>query len=206
MFPIHDVTTIQMSPQPRQHRADLAGSLAARTTMRRHLEILYGLLIGLLMWIVDAVMHAQLQGDSPLISGFLNHLFGPGMAPSLFRTAFLVVSVTLGWMLWRANLKREAGERQKFERALAGERLRTMLAVVNTFNHDLQDPLVVIANDANALAERAAEKDQMKLAAIAQAASRMSTLITQLSSLPPLYVVDVAGVERLAPQENFEQR
>ena len=117
----------------------------------------------------------------------------------------MIVAVALGWVLWRANLKREAYERQKREQALAAERLRTMIAVVNTFNHDLKDPLAVIANSANRLAERAVStNDQMKLDEIAQSASNMSSLITQLATSAPLYLVDAAGDERLAPREFFE--
>ena len=109
--------------------------------------------------------------------------------------------------MWRVNLKREADDRQKHEQALAAERLRTMVAIVNTFNHDLKDPLAVIANNANALAERAVSmNDQTQLDAIAQSASQMSSLITQLAGSARLYVVDVAGVERIAPHETFEGR
>lgn len=158
--------------------------------------------MGVFMWVVDAAMHVQLQG----VSGrFLDHLIRPGITPTFFRGAYLIVAVTLGWMMWRLNLKREADERQKHHQALAAERLRTMLAIVNTFNHDLKDPLALIANNANALAERAVStNDQTQLDAIAQSASQMSSFITQLASSARLYVVDVAGVERIAPHETFE--
>lgn len=194
-----------MNPQPRQHRADLAGSLAARTRLRRYIEIIYGLSLGLLMWLVDAAMHMRMDTDAPSSGVLQDQLFRPGISPTLFRGAYLIVAVALGWMLWRANLKREAGERQKHEQALAAERLRTMLAIVNTFRHDLNDPLAAIAANAQTLAHRAASpNDQTKLDAIAQSATRMSSLITQLSTLAPLYVVDAAGVERVAPHEVFE--
>ena len=188
-----------------QHRADLAGSLAARTNNRRYLEIIYGVLLGLLMWVVDAAMNVRLDIAAPSSAGFLDDLLRPGFIPTLFRGAYLIVAVALGWVLWRANLKREAYERQKHEQALAAERLRTMIAVVNTFNHDLKDPLAVIANSANRLAERAVStNDQMKLDEIAQSASNMSSLITQLATSAPLYLVDAAGDERLVPREFFE--
>lgn len=193
-----------MSGSPRQHRADLAGSVAARTTLCRYLEIVYGLLLGVSMWIFDAAMHAHLDTETPTTGGLLSQLFG-GLTPALFRGAYVIVAVTLGWWLWRVNLKREANDRQKHEQALAGERLRTMLAIVNTFEHDLKDPLAVISNNAKALAERAASvKDQTKLDEIAQSASQMLSLITQLSTTAPLYVVDGAGIERLALHETFE--
>lgn len=196
-----------MKAEPRQHRADLAGSLAARTTVRRYLEIIYGFSLGVLMWVVDAAMHLQLFADSSSTGRPLEQLVRPGVTPTLFRSGYLVVAVTLGWVLWYANLKREADARQKHDQALAAERLRSIVALVNTFRHDLTDPLALIEDNAQRLSQRTAStNDQAKLDEIAQSASKMSLLISQLSTSVPLYLVDSAGVERFVPHDAFDGR
>lgn len=53
------MTLKKRSTEPPQHRADLAGSLAARKVLQRYAEIAYGLVLGLLMWLIDAAMHGR---------------------------------------------------------------------------------------------------------------------------------------------------
>lgn len=197
------MTMKKHSTEPPQHRADLAGSLAARTLVRRYLEIIFGLLVGVLMWVMDSAMHA-LGGAVPSSGHFLDELLRPRITPGLFRGAYFIIATTLGWTLWHTNLKREAEARQERERALAAERLRTMLAIVNTFRHEVNNPLAVIAANAQTLAERTTSvNDQKKLDEIVESAFQMSSLIKQLANSAPLYLVDVAGVERIAPHHTF---
>lgn len=188
--------------EPPQHRADLAGSLEARKPLRRYLEIIYGSLLGVLMWIVDVVMHVWLGFSS---GGFLDELMRPGITPTLFRGAYLIIAVILGWVLWRARLKVEAEGRQEHERALAGERLRTLLAIINTLRLEVNNPLAIIEANAQMLAEKlmfANDKDALN--EIANLASHISSLVKQLANSAPMYVVDRAGFERIVPHENFE--
>ena len=191
--------------EPPQHRADLAGSLAARTPLRRYLEISYGSLLGLLMWVGDVAMHVQLGRAPSSIGGFLDELLRPGIIPTFFRGAYLIIAVILGWVLRRARLKSEAEDRQEHERALAGERLRTMLAIINTFRLEVSNPLAIMETNAEMLAARTSSpNDKDMLNEIVNLASRISSLVKRLANSAPMYVVDSAGFERIVPHENFE--
>jgi tetrahydromethanopterin S-methyltransferase subunit G len=53
------MTLKERSDQPPQHCADLAGSLAVRKVLQRDAEIAYGLVLGLLMWLIDAAVHGR---------------------------------------------------------------------------------------------------------------------------------------------------
>lgn len=189
--------------EPPQHRADLAGSLAARVKPWRYAEIGYGFLLGVLMWVVDAAMHTQLNESISL--GFLDELLRPGLTPALFRGAYVAISVGIGWVLWRTNLKREAIERQERERALASERLRTMLAIVNTFRCEMNRPLAFIAENAQMLASQPrSASDHERLDEIFQSAIGISSFIKHLANSAPMYLVDANGFERIVPHESFE--
>jgi len=199
------MTLTMSSSQPPQHRADLAGSLAARAPLRRYIEVIFGSLLGLLMWVVDAAMHMRLSRAAFSSGGYLDELFRPGITPTVFRGAYLIIAVSLGWVLWRARLKREAKERQEHERALAGERLRTILAIINTFRLEVNNPLAIIEANAEMLAEKLMfSDDKDALNEIAELASRISSLVKRLANSAPMYVVDRGGFERIVPHENFE--
>lgn len=198
------MTPKNRSTEPPQHRADLAGSLAARTVGRRYLEIIFGLVLGLIMWVIDAAMHARLAGATLSSGKFLDELMWPGITAALYRGAYVAIAIAFGCALWRINLKREASERQERDRALAFERVRTILAIVNTFRHEVNKPLAVIADNAELLATRPrSANDYEKLDQISQLAVSISSFIKQLANSAPLYLVDVAGVERIAPHHTF---
>jgi len=82
---------------PPAHRADLAGSVAARTTLGRYIEIVGGLLLGGLMWFIDAAMHVQLSATAPSLKLFLDELARPGLTPFLFRGSFVALAIGAGW-------------------------------------------------------------------------------------------------------------
>ena len=186
------------------HRADLAGAFAARTTAGRYIEIVCGLLLGFLMWIVDAATHSRLNAI-PSLSLSLDELLRPGITPILFRGSFVAVAVGIGWVLWRRNLRREATDRQERERALASERLRTMLAMVNTFRNEVNQPLALIAESAQGLAGRLREaNDHDTLIEIEAHAVRILSFSEQLANSAPLYLVDRSGVERIVPGNKAE--
>ena len=70
---------------------------------RRYKEIIFGLLLGLAMWGVDAVMHAQLGADVHSSGSLADELLRPGTTQLIFRSGFLVISMAFGWALWRSN-------------------------------------------------------------------------------------------------------
>jgi len=70
--------------------------------LRRYKEIIYGVGLGLAMWVVDAAMHARL-GAAIDSSGFINELLRPGATQLVFRGSFILLATGLGWALWRSN-------------------------------------------------------------------------------------------------------
>lgn len=186
------------------HRANLAGALAARTTLGRYIEIIAGLLLGFLMWVVDAAMHSRLHA-TPSLGLFLDELLRPDFTPALFRGAFVATAIGISWMLWHMNLRNEAAQRQERERALASERLRAMLAMVNTFRNEVDKPLAMIAENAQDLAGRLrAANDHEMLNEIEEHAVRILSFSKQLANSAPLYLIDRNGIERLVPGNRVE--
>ena len=187
-----------------RHRADLAGSKAYRTMLSRYLEVIGGVLLGLAMWVIDAV--TNLPGESPWsLRLFLAQLVWPSPMTMIFRAAFLAFAIVIGWAVWRRNLKKEATERQKRERAVASERLRTRLAIVNTFRREMNGPLSHIAENAQMLSNQPrSAMDHERLERISQTALSITAFIEHLANAPPMYLVDNAGVERIVPHEPFE--
>lgn len=170
--------------------------------IRQHKEIMYGFILGLMMWVIDAAMHARLAEEATHgeHEGLFTELFTPGITPVLFRSAFMLIAVTFGWALWRANMKRRSAERRAQERAIEAEALRAVVATVNTFQHEVNNPLTVITTGAQILSKGLASvSDREKLDQIAESAFRISSLIRQLPRCSPQYIVDVAGVERILP-------
>ncbi len=109
--------------------------------LRRYKEIIFGLLLGLAMWIVDAAMHAQLGAQSHAgDGGFLHELFQPGAVVLFFRAVFVFVSLGFGWALWRANWR----ERE----------LRALENAIITFHRQLDSPAMRILNHARMLMGR----------------------------------------------------
>lgn len=186
------------------HRADLAGALAARTILGRYIEIVSGLLLGVLMWVVDAAMHSRLHA-TPSFSVFVDELLRPGFTTALFRSAFVAIAVVISSMLWHMNLRNEAAERQERERALASERLRAMLAIVNTFRNEVDKPLAMIAKSAQDLAGRVRETNVHEiLNEIEGQAVHILSFSKQLANSAPLYLIDRNGTERIVPSNKVE--
>ena len=67
--------------------------------IRRYKEILYGLLLGAAMWVVDAAMHVQLATEAHSSGGFVEELLQPGATQLIFRSIFLFIAVAFGWAL-----------------------------------------------------------------------------------------------------------
>lgn len=187
------------------HRADLAGSMAARTSLGRYIEVLAGLLLGLLMWAIDAAMHWQLSANPSSLRILVDQLVWPGVTTAVFRAAFVTLAIGIGWVLWRRNLRREAVERQEHERALVSERVRTMLAIVNTFRCEVNGPLSFIAENAQMLSNQPrTASDQERLDEIYQSALGISAIIKHLANSAPMYLVDSGGGERVVLREPFQ--
>ncbi len=70
--------------------------------IRRYKEIVFGFLLGVSMWILDAAMHAQL-GPEVHSHGFIAELLHPGSTQLIFRSFYVLMATAFGWYLWRSN-------------------------------------------------------------------------------------------------------
>jgi len=103
-------------------------------------EIWFGLGLGAVAWMIDAVMHVEL-GESVHSEGLLNEIFAPHPTALIFRLFYLVVALAFGIFLWRTNWR----ERQlraleqavvAFQRQLDAPALRLLGAVSQLQNRN----------------------------------------------------------------------
>lgn len=79
--------------------------------MRQYKEILFGLALGLAMWVIDAAMHAQIRPNEASWTGnLIRELSSPGHAPLFFRVLFCALAVLLGLVLWRSNQRQRQAQ------------------------------------------------------------------------------------------------
>ena len=100
--------------------------------MRRYKEIIFGLLLGFAMWVVDAAMHVQLGADVHSRGSFFDELLRPGATQLVFRSVFLLIATLFGWSLWRSNWR----ERE----------LRALENAIIAFHRQLDSPAMRIVN------------------------------------------------------------
>lgn len=98
--------------------------------LKRYKEILFGVLLGAAMWVIDAAMHAEI-GAEVGSHGFWAELFEPHRTTILFRLVYLVLATAFGVFLWRANWReREVRALEKaviaFQRQLDQPALRIL--------------------------------------------------------------------------------
>ncbi len=96
-------------------------------------EIWFGGLLGLAMWLVDAVMHVELGADVHAES-LWSEIFSPHPTALIFRLLYLIIAVAFGVFLWRANWReRELRALEQsvisFQRQLDAPALRILGAV-----------------------------------------------------------------------------
>jgi hypothetical protein len=96
-------------------------------------EIWFGLGLGAVAWLIDAIMHVEL-GESVHSEGLLSEIFAPHPTALIFRVFYLVITLAFGVFLWRMNWR----ERQlraleqavvAFQRQLDAPALRILAAV-----------------------------------------------------------------------------
>jgi 2-polyprenyl-3-methyl-5-hydroxy-6-metoxy-1,4-benzoquinol methylase len=72
--------------------------------IKRYKEILFGLLLGLTMWIADAQMHTMMPAESAAQRPALaEELFSPDGPPLVIRLFYFGFALFAGWLLWRSN-------------------------------------------------------------------------------------------------------
>jgi hypothetical protein len=135
--------------------------------LKRYKEIIYGLLLGLAMWIVDAAMHAQLGADVHSSGSFADEMFRPGATQLLFRGVFLFIGVGFGWALWRSNWR----ERE----------LRALEDAIVAFHRKLDSPAMRIVSHIRMLQGRPSVTRDEVAANIAESISEDARIIDQLA-------------------------
>ncbi len=135
--------------------------------VKRYKEIIYGVLLGAVMWCVDAAMHVQL-GDAVHSSGaFLDELLRPGATQLLFRFVFLFISIAFGWALWRSNWR----ERE----------LRQLETAIISFHRQLDSPAMRIVNHARMLHNRPGVRHDEIARELAEAIGDDARIIDELA-------------------------
>jgi len=135
--------------------------------LKRYKEIIYGLILGLAMWVVDAAMHAQLGADVHSSGSFADELFHPGATQLLFRGFFIFIGVAFGWALWRSNWR----ERE----------LRALEDVIVAFHRKLDSPAMRIVSHIRMLQGRPSVTRDDVAASVAEAISEDARIIDQMA-------------------------
>lgn len=104
--------------------------------LKRYKEIVFGLLLGGAMWVMDAAMHAHL-GTAAHSSGFWDEMFRPGPTVLAFRAGYVALALGFGYALWRANWR----ERE----------LKALEAAFLAFNRQLGTPAVRLVSHSRML-------------------------------------------------------
>ncbi len=138
-----------------------------KTMLKRYKEIIYGLLLGLAMWVVDAAMHVQLGADVHSSGSFADELLRPGATQLLFRGIFLFIGVAFGWALWRSNWR----ERE----------LRALEDAVVAFHWQLDSPAMRIVSHIRMLQGRPGVTRDEVAASVAESISEDAHIIDQLA-------------------------
>lgn len=102
-------------------------------------EIWFGLGLGALAWLVDAVMHVEL-GAEVHAESLWSEIFSPHPTALIFRGFYMMIALAFGVFLWRTNWR----ERQ----------LRALEQAVIAFQRQLDAPALRILGAARSLQNR----------------------------------------------------
>ncbi|MEP7148462.1 MAG: hypothetical protein ABI857_06220 [Acidobacteriota bacterium] len=106
---------------------------------KEYKEIWFGIGLGALAWVIDAVMHVELGSD--VHAGSLwQEIFAPHPTTLVFRGFYFVIAVAFGVFLWRTNWR----ERQ----------LRALEHAVIAFQRQLDAPALRIVGTIRGLQSR----------------------------------------------------
>jgi hypothetical protein len=129
-------------------------------------EIWFGIGLGALAWVIDAVMHVELGAD--VHAGSLwQEIFAPHSTALVFRGFYFVIAVAFGVFLWRANWR----ERQ----------LRALEQAVIAFQRQLDAPALRIIGTIRGLQVRNSVKLDEIAAHLAAEINSDAILIDELA-------------------------
>lgn len=137
--------------------------------IKHYKEIFFGALLGVCVWLLDVMMHAQMASDGHDLQ---RELFAPGATALLFRTLFLVVAVSFGFALWRANWRER--ELKATEKAITSFQRKLDLPTMRILSHArmLQGRLSVIHDDVAAELVNSINDDARMIDELTRAYSR----------------------------------
>lgn len=106
--------------------------------LNHYKEIFLGLLLGLTMWLADALMHTMLPlsetGHQPTL---LEELLFPDDLQLITRLLFVGFAFFLGWLLWRSNQRTRS--------------VRNLAQRIETFHQQTSIPASLIIEECNLL-------------------------------------------------------
>lgn len=135
--------------------------------LKQYKEIIFGILLGVAMWVVDAAMHARLGHQVHSSGDFLEDLLHPGGTQLFFRIIFLVIAATFGWALWRSNWR----ERE----------LRALEEAIITFNRQLSSPAMRIVSHSRMLCSCSCVTQDEMATSLTTSISEDAQIIDQLA-------------------------
>ncbi len=135
--------------------------------IRRYKEIIFGIILGIAMWIVDAAMHVQLATEDHTSGSFIEELLQPGATQLIFRSVFLFIAVAFGWALWHSNWR----ERE----------LRALEDAIVAFHRQLDSPTMRIVSHIRMLQGRPGVTRDEVAASVAEAIGDDARIIDHLS-------------------------
>lgn len=141
--------------------------MAAMKSAWRYKEIIFGVGLGLVMWVVDAAMHVQMSAETDVLAGFAAELFAPGATQLFFRALFLLISSAFGLVLWRTNWR----ERE----------LRALEEAIVAFHRRLDSPAMRIVNHVRMLQGRAQPVQDDLTRAVLESISEDARAIDELA-------------------------
>lgn len=133
---------------------------------KRYKEILFGFALGAAMWIIDVLMHVEL-GAEIHAQDFWTELFQPHATALVFRIIYLVIAVSFGVVLWRANWR----ERE----------IQTLEEAVIAFYRQLDLPTLRILSFARQLQSRTTIKGDEISADLAESIQIDANLLSELA-------------------------
>ena len=104
----------------------------------RYKEIFFGLLLGLAMWMADALMHTMMSAASqghrpalPALPALVEELLFPEGTALIFRLLYAGCALCAGWLLWRSNRRERAALEMDWRLANVHERMIYQAAFIS---------------------------------------------------------------------------
>lgn len=121
----------------------------------RYKEIIFGVGLGLGMWLIDAAMHVEIGARAATWTGsFMKELFYPGPAQLFFRMLFLALAMFFGLVLWRSNQQqRQAQALEETVRRLHRGMTTPVMLILGYSKILVSDPILIADSSTRTMLE-----------------------------------------------------